>query len=138
MVTNIENRRNVFRIKLAIDMCGEVFIYKLNENVIRTNLSKVCIVDISAGGVQFKSKLNFPNKNISYKVLFEIYNVKYEIECILKWKKENRNGTFNYGAMFCQTKDEQEKLIKIMTRLSVQIKRLDDGIYKYCRKDCLK
>ena len=131
-----ENRRNLFRVSLAVKMCGDISICKIKENVVESGISNICILDISAGGIQFKSKLDFPIEDILYKISFTLYDRLYEIKGPLKWKRDNKNNTFNYGMMFCQTEKEREDLAQVMAKLMIQVKRNVDGLYSTCNNKC--
>ena len=70
----MENRRDYYRLFLVSAMCAEIFIYKVKDVIKNSGKTHVCVLDISSGGVQFKSKLNLPENDIVYKILFKIYD----------------------------------------------------------------
>ena len=131
-----ENRRSLFRVNFPMQMCGSISICKIGQKNVKSGKSNICILDISAGGIQFKSKLSFPESDVLYKVSFDLYDNFYEIEGLLKWKKQNRNNTFNYGMMFLQSEKEKEDLVQVIAKLMVHVKKDVCDIYSICNSKC--
>ncbi|MGL4107507.1 PilZ domain-containing protein [Clostridium sp. LP20] len=132
------NKRNMFRVILPLNLCGEITISRVNGKKIDSGRSYICIMDISATGIKFKSNLNFPLENVIYKVSFSLYGINYDIESMLAWKRDNDSNNYFYGVEFRQTKDETEELVKVMTKLIIDIKNSKDGAYVICKKKCRK
>lgn len=131
-----ENKREVFRVGLPIDMCGKIAISKINDNKVNTRMSNVCISNISAVGVKFKSKLILPIEGITYNIYIRIFDKAYIFEGVIRWKKVNADGTFSYGLMFNQSEQEKEELIQIIMKLSQKVKYTNENIYRYCTTKC--
>lgn len=129
-----KNNRKLFRINLPLEMCGQITFLKVNGNEVKTGKTNICINNISAGGLSFSSKLSFPQKNVIYKVFFKINNILYSYEAEIRWINENTNGTFKYGLMFNLNEFEKEKLIPVMTGLSLNCKRTTTYCYESCNK----
>lgn len=131
-----ENKREVFRVGLPIDMCGKIAISKINDNKVNTRMSNVCISNISAVGVKFKSKLILPIEGITYNIYIRIFDKAYIFEGVIRWKEVNADGTFSYGLMFNQSEQEKEELIQIIMKLSQKVKYTNENIYRYCTTKC--
>lgn len=131
-----ENKREVFRVGLPIDMCGKIAISKISDNKVNTRMSNVCISNISAVGVKFKSKLILPIEGITYNIYIRIFDKAYIFEGVIRWKEVNADGTFSYGLMFNQSEQEKEELIQIIMKLSQKVKYTNENIYRYCTTKC--
>ena len=75
-----ENRRKFFRVSLDIPMCSKLTILYVNGKEVSKGYTPICIEDIGAGGVRFKSRLDIPvNNTITLGIDFSIYEEEHLI-----------------------------------------------------------
>lgn len=129
----VENRRNFFRVSLDIPMCSKLTILYVNGKEVSKGYTPICIEDIGAGGVRFKSRLDIPvNNTITLGIDFSIYEEDYLVPAVVVWKKELYDGLFEYGCKFDIVETEREKYIAIFNKFSVSCSKSVQSPYKEC------
>lgn len=115
------NRRKFFRVECSTPICTEVTIVRINNQLVNTGSTKVCVEDIGPGGLKFISKLDLPvNPNFIVKFYTIILEEPLLIEGYIVRKIKLEGGIFQYGVKFIIDEVEAIPIIKLLTELQVK------------------
>ena len=135
MPNEVETRRAFFRINLDIPMCGQLTILEVNGVEIRKGFTSICIEDIGAGGVRFKSKLDIPKTDTArLGVKFKLYDKEYLLPASVVWKADVDGKFKRYGCKFEILDSEKEHYLGIFNRFSISCAKRDHQSYNECNK----
>ena len=121
------NRRKYFRIKMDDPLCGVMTVIQINDAVVKTGASYVCIADIGPGGLRFITSLSMPpSPTILLKIHITIVGEIFELEGYIVRSLRTRDNTYEYGMQFVF---ENENLrAKLVSSLNILNSRLIKGI----------
>lgn len=133
-------RREYFRVRLPHTICTNIYLQQvINGAVTSFSPSKVCIQNISAGGLCFRCKVELPIlENFSTYFEFKLLGKQLKLAGnIVRHRKAGR--LHEYGVVFEMNEPEREKLIRHLNNLSILIR---NGVKVYdtdfCNEACLK
>ncbi len=90
---------------------------------VTTGTSKICIENISPGGIAFSSNLNLPTDSmLVYEVTFSILEKEYKFEMTVLRREQDEYG-YRYGAKFYLDEVTQWDFIKELNRLAIFLKK---------------
>lgn len=110
------NRRNYHRVRFTNrNLCAFLRIYSVDGNILRDGMkrTRVCVENISAGGMAFVTSLNFPIE-MDYTIIldFTLLGEEFSIESVIVRKREyEKYGLFEYGASFVMDDNEIKMMI---------------------------
>jgi c-di-GMP-binding flagellar brake protein YcgR len=117
------NRRKFFRVQLEVPLCSDISIVKINDRPIDSSSTKICVSDLSAGGLLFNSNLNFPvDESILFEFHTKLLDVNLKVLGKIVRKQEWKEGIFQYGVSFVIHDMEREPLIKLLNNLSIKLR----------------
>jgi hypothetical protein len=133
----IKNKRKHDRISCTTPICSEVTIIKVNDKKVNTGKTKVCVEDISSGGLKFISSLDLPvNPNIMVSFETIILNQELLFKGIIVRKIEIKSSIFQYGVKFVMEDDVVKANANILNDLDYVIsKKIKDTGSNLCIKD---
>jgi hypothetical protein len=117
-------RRRYFRLGLKTPLCAKMTLAMVNNKIINTGTSEVCIEDIGPGGLRFLSHLRIPSNpsitlgfqmNISHELLYVHGKIVREIEI--------QPGIYEYGVKFNVSESKRDQIIMLVNALAIAIKR---------------
>lgn len=131
----LDNQREYFRIKLIDPITSITTITKIKGKKVNLKETTGLIDNIGPGGFSIALKLNLPQTEemiLSFKI--KIFSEKFNLEGIIKWKKQLENDINLYGIHLYMNEVERNKLFKTLNKLSVYLKNgeviEDSNIYK--------
>lgn len=134
------NRRRYYRITCAHPICSEITIVKVNNFPVNTGKTKVCIEDISMGGLKFVSKLVLP---VDPNVIVNFYIVVLDQEIMLQGfivrRSELTGDILQYGVKFLLEESDIKSFAKILNALEhIKNRKIKDLGPSFCIKDKLQ
>ena len=125
MTNNIDLvNREYFRMPLHIPLGAKITISKIKNSNIETSKAHIAISDISAGGILFRSSLNFPiTEDIILEIETKILNNYIKIFGKVIRKKAIADNYFEYGLEFILDEIARKPITKLMNDLQVHLKR---------------
>ena len=138
--TNQTNRRRYYRIECARPICSEITIVKVNNIPVNTGKTKVCIEDISVGGLKFVSKLILPvDSNIIVNFCVVILEQEIILQGFIVRRSELLSGVLQYGVKFLLEDSEIKSVAKILNALeNLKTRNVKDFGPSFCIKDKLQ
>ena len=134
------NRRRYYRIECARPICSEITIVKVNNIPVNTGKTKVCIEDISIGGLKFVSKLILPvDPNIIVNFSLVVSDQEIILQGFIVRSSELTTGIFQYGVKFLLQESEIKSVGKILNDLEyLKNRKVTDFGPSFCIKDKLQ
>ncbi|WP_027416147.1 PilZ domain-containing protein [Aneurinibacillus terranovensis] len=119
-----EEKRNFFRQQFPEPLEANAQIVRIREKEVETNILTALILDMSAGGLRFRTHLSFPVTplvlfNFDIKVLDRIVTVCGSIVR----KEEIEKDMFEYGLQFSIDEHKREEITQLLNRLSIRRRR---------------
>ncbi|MFF2531332.1 PilZ domain-containing protein [Brevibacillus sp. NPDC058079] len=116
-----DNRRRFFRHQFGSNLCAEIRIINIGEQLVDSKKAYVCVRDIGAGGLRFESHLYIPPRD---DVILEVSTIICDkpiiIHGMLKRTQTLENGYFQYGMEFLSDDDDSKLLLRLINELSVK------------------
>lgn len=128
-----ENRRNYFRMVPGRSLCARMRIHTINGLAIDGHETRVCVENVSAGGMAFTTNLKLPLE-VSYTLMIEVtlMGTMFRLESVVvRSDVEERYGLYTYGVTFVTTDAVRTSLLGVINRMDVLAKRTGD-VYKAC------
>lgn len=121
---SFENRREYFRIQLNFPIEAKMTISRIKGNAVNLKNTVALIEDIGPGGLRFLSTLNLP-VNDQITLLFEVKLLgrKLDLFGYTRWKREVRQGIYEYGFMFQISEEDRESMIDLLNKVTISLKK---------------
>jgi hypothetical protein len=118
------NKRQYFRHNFHIPLCADMTIFKIKDNQIDTNSTKICILDIGPGGLRFLTNLKLPvNPYVVLEFQTRILDHTLNFHGYIVRKVEGREEFHEYGVKFVLEEQEQMQLTSLLNSLSIRLRR---------------
>lgn len=117
-------RRRYFRLQLKTPLCAKMTLAMINNKIINTGNSEVCIKDIGPGGLRFLSHLKLPsNPNITLGFQMTISHELLYVNGKIVREYEVQPGIFEYGVRFTVSEGKRDQIIMLVNALAIAIRR---------------
>lgn len=135
-----DDRRQYFRIHCPKPICSAMEIVKINHKEVKSGKKRVCIKDISEGGLCFLSTLKLPSvPGIEVEFQISVLEKILHVSGQLMWKKEVEKDIFEYGVKFIQSGTKGEELRKVLNELAhFTLNSLRQEPQIFCQKDTME
>lgn len=120
---NAENKRHFFRVSFPHPLCAELKIIG-TPDTLETKTGKIAIHDMSAGGMRFRSDINFTNElHILFEAKFTALGKPYKLLGQILRAKEIHSPIYEYSAKFSLGAQAESDLVHILNMLSIKLKK---------------
>lgn len=130
-----DNRRDYFRMSPKTSLCASMKIHTINGVAIDAHETRVCIENISAGGMAFTTNLNLPlGVDYTLKIETKLMNQVFELESVVvRAITTERYGLYEYGVTFVADGATRNRLTRVINMMEV-LARSSVTVYESCRK----
>lgn len=128
-----ENRRDYYRMVPGRSLCARMRIHTINGTLIDGHETRVCVENVSAGGMAFTTNLKLPLE-VSYTLLIDVtlMGKSFRLESVVvRSDSEERYGLYTYGVTFVTDSQVRKSLLGVINRMDVLAKRTGE-VYKSC------
>lgn len=137
------NLRRFERVQCKVPICSKVTIVQINNHIVNTGSSQVCVEDIGAGGLRFLSNLKLPaNKKVIIKFTTNILDENVVFQGYIVRRVEFERNIFQYGVEFIYEDNELESKEKLIRDLNLRLsKNLNIQSSNFCKRskmECLR
>lgn len=123
LIKSSDNKREFYRIYLVHKLKCELALEIINDKSVNKPIGCVSVVDISAGGLSFRSQFKLPpTSNIIYSCKIMLKNKIHTLNGKIL-RMEKGQGYYHYGVEFNISNAYQESLLADMHHLSVYNKK---------------
>lgn len=121
---SFENRREYFRIQLKFPIEAKMTISRIKGNLVNLKSTVALVEDIGPGGLRFLTMLNLPvNDQITLAFEVTLLGKKVRLLGYTRWKREVRQGVYEYGFMFQINEDDRESIIDLLNKVTITLKK---------------
>jgi EAL domain-containing protein (putative c-di-GMP-specific phosphodiesterase class I) len=119
-----DNKRVHFRVELPESLCTEMTIALIKGRKVNIKSTKVCVRNISAGGLLFASGLMIPaNKDIILGFEMEILGKTLSLQGNIVRTVIIHEGAYEYGVQFIIDENTRSEILKLLFDIQVIIRR---------------
>ncbi|WLR50297.1 PilZ domain-containing protein [Bacillus tianshenii] len=105
-------------------LCSFTSLCSINGKPLTQNNTKTCILNISAGGLCFRSHIHFPlQKNLRLLFKIRLMNIPFELPGKIVWHKPLSNHMHEYGVEFEVEENNRTLLSKLINDTMVWYKK---------------
>lgn len=120
---NGENRREYFRLNLIKPLCASMSVVKIGDTDVSLGSTKICIENISAGGICILTDLQLPlERNLVLRFVFKILEENVSVRGTIVWHKPALKNLNRYGIRFELDDSAAGCLIKTVNDLQIRQK----------------
>jgi DNA-binding response OmpR family regulator len=120
---DVNEKRRYFRVKTFVPICSDMRIMQIKDKVVDTPFTKICVLDLSAGGFRFLSELKLP---ISSEVVLEFQTNILDNKLLLIGHVVRldimEEHIFEYGVEFRIDENKKSQLIRLLNEMQIDIR----------------
>lgn len=119
----LKEKRRYFRVKTFVPICSDMRIMQIKDKVVDTPFTKICVLDLSAGGFRFLSELKLP---ISSEVVLEFQTNILDNKLLLIGHVVRMDimeeYIFEYGVEFRIDENKKSQLIRLLNEMQIDLR----------------
>jgi hypothetical protein len=120
---NYENKRSFFRLSFAHPLCAEFKRVGLPDTL-EPKTSKIAILDISGGGMRFRSDINFTEElYVLFEAKFTGLGKTYKLLGQILRMKPVHSDIYEYSAKFSLNESDESALISLLNSMSIKLRK---------------
>jgi len=120
---DLREKRRYFRVKTFVPICSDMRIMQIKDKVVDTPFTKICVLDLSAGGFRFLSELKLP---ISSEVVLEFQTNILDNKLLLIGHVVRMDimeeHIFEYGVEFRIDENKKSQLIRLLNEMQIDLR----------------
>lgn len=118
------NKREYFRIALTIPLSAQLKIVGINNSEVDTKYASICVMDISAGGLRIRSKLDLPiHIDLLLEFNFSLFQKDIKVLGLIVRKTTLSPALYEYGIRFSLNEQQHSELMGHLNLLSIRLRQ---------------
>ncbi len=136
MEKKFENKRNYYRIYFDTPLCSTMTIALVNNKPVNMGKSKVCIKDISAGGLRFICNFEMPiSSNVIIDFNTKILGQALQFSGFILRKNVIKENVWEYGVKFVAAEMTSSKYLDTLNKLAIKLNKNYSVDCAFCSKE---
>jgi len=123
-MNQVENMRQFYRLETSMPLCSLMEIIRIKDNAIQSGKAKVCVDDISGGGLKFVTDLQFlVEERVVFQFELQLLNETFKTQGVIVRKRKLDDDLNEYGVQFTMEDSVTARLTQTINQLSVLVQR---------------